>query len=330
MEKNNEKTPEQIFGEKVSPSDKKSKPTKSTWIKESVNQKNNSDKINAYFQDILTRTPKEKLENKEIHFELPSLNSLTGLSKDTKKVELEDTFKETNPTSKEIQQSTSSETAQYQHMISSLRAENAEYQRKMESMVPEIEQYQNIINLLRAEIAKHEDKKPIVTNEITLYKQLIHMLRAEIAEYQRKMESMLPEIERYNQTINSLKSGIYQNKHEKPFVTSNEIGQFQILINSLRTELAEYKNKVELLSSERNQQNSIDALRAELAEYKNKVELLSSERNQQNSIDALRAELAEYRKTGSMQSAAKSENMIKSLNIEISRLKNNLDSMILK
>ncbi len=303
MENNNEKTPDQIFGEKDSSSDKKSKPTKSTWIKKPGNQKNNSEEINKYFQDILTRTPKEKLENKEIYFELPSLNNLTGLSQDTKKVELENTFKEINPTSKRIQQSTSSEIVQYQHMINSLRAENAEYQRKMESMLPEIEQYQNVINLLRTEIAKHEDKKPIVTNEIALYKQLIHLLRAEIAEYQRKMESMLPEIERYNQTINSLKSDIYQNKHEKPFVVSNEIGQFQILFNSLR---------------------------AELAEYKNKVELLSSERNQQNSIDVLRAELAEYRKTGSMQSTTKSENMIKSLNIEISRLKNNLDSMILK
>ena len=249
MEKPKEKTPEQIFGEKMSQTENKIsfKPTKSSWTKKPDDQKNNSEETKKFFQDILTRTPKEKLENKEISFELPSLNDITGLKSDTKKVEPENTFKAINATSKNLQQPTSSEIIQYQQTISSLKAE--------------------------------------------------------IAEYKRKMESMQPEIEQYDHIINSLKSEISQYKHDKPFVASNEIGQFQILINSLR---------------------------AELAEYKNKVELLSSERNQQNSIEALRAELAEYKKSGSTQSTTKYENMIKSLNIEISRLKNNLDSMILK
>jgi FtsZ-binding cell division protein ZapB len=249
MEKPKEKTPEQLFGEKISLSESKpkSKPTRASWIREPESQKNNSEDTTKYFQDILTRTPKEKLENKEISFELPSLNNLTGLKTDTKKVEPENIFKSINSTSKNIQQPASSEFVQYQQTIKSLKAELEEYKHKMESMRPEIEQYDHIIN--------------------------------------------------------SLKSEIHQYKHGNPLGTSNEIGQFQILINSLRTELAEYKNKVELLSSERNQQNSIEALRAELAEYK---------------------------KSGSTQSTTKYENMIKSLNIEISRLKNNLDSMILK
>jgi len=247
MEKPKEKTPEQIFGEKISQTENKpnSKPTKSSWLKEQENQKNNSEETKKYFQEILSRTPKEKLENKEISFELPSLNDIVGLKSDTKKVE--NTFKAINTTSKNLQQTT--------------------------------------------------------PNEIVQYQQTINSLKGEIEEYKRKMESMRPEIEQYDHIINSLKSEIYQYKHDKPLVASNEIGQFQILINSLRTELAEYKNKVELLSSERNQQNSIEALRAELAEYK---------------------------KGDSTQSTTKYENMIKSLNIEISRLKNNLDSMILK
>ena len=305
MEKPKEKTPEQIFLEKISQTENKSssKPTKSSWIKNPESQKDNSEEIKNYFQDILTRTPKEKLENKEISFELPSLNNITGLKSDTK-VEPENTFKVINTTSKNLQQPTSSEIIQYQQTVSSLKAEIAEYKRKIESMRPEIEQYQNVINLLRVEIAQHEHEKSLhMPSEIVQYQQLIHSLRAEIAEYKRKIESMRPEIEQYDHIINSLKSEISQHKHDKPFVASNEIGQFQILINSLRTELAEYKNKVELLSSERNQQNSIEALRAELAEYK---------------------------KGGSTQSTTKYENMIKSLNIEIVRLKNNLDSMTLK
>jgi len=304
MEKPKEKTPEQIFGEKISQTENKpnSKPTKSSWVKDQENQKNNSEETKKYFQEILSRTPKEKLENKEISFELPSLNDIMGLKSDAKKVE--DTFKGINTTSKNLQQTTANEIIQYQQTIGSLKAELEECKHKMESMRPEIEQYQNVINLLRAEIAQYENEKSLnMPSEIVQYQHLIQALRAEISEYKRKMESMRPEIEQYDHIINSLKSEIYQYKHDKPLVASNEIGQFQILINSLRSELAEYKNK---------------------------VELLSSERNQQNSIEALRAELAEYRKGGSTQSTTKYENMIKSLNIEISRLKNNLDSMILK
>jgi hypothetical protein len=94
MEKPKEKTPEQIFGEKISQTENKlnSKPTKSSWVKELENQKNNSEEIKKYFQDILTRTPKEKLENKDITFELPSLNDITGLNSYIKKIEHENTF----------------------------------------------------------------------------------------------------------------------------------------------------------------------------------------------------------------------------------------------
>ncbi|MDE1844115.1 MAG: hypothetical protein KGI10_02160, partial [Thaumarchaeota archaeon] len=79
-----------------------------------------------------------------------------------------------------------------------------------------------------------------------------------------------------------------------------------------------------------NQQNQIDSLKAELAEYRNKMELLSSERNQQNQIDSLKAELAEYKKIRSQPIDIQYENTVKLLNAEISRLKNNLDAMILK
>lgn len=150
MEKHKEKTPEQIFGEKISQEKSNSKMTKSSRTKELESQKNNSEETKKYFQDILSRTPKEKLENNEISFELPSLNDITGLKSDIKKVELENTFKAINTASKNPQQPTSNEIAYYQQTISYLKAELEECKHKMESMRLEIEQYDHIINSLKS------------------------------------------------------------------------------------------------------------------------------------------------------------------------------------
>jgi predicted RNase H-like nuclease (RuvC/YqgF family) len=177
-----------------------------------------------------------------------------------------------------------------------------------------------------------ENTQHVTSSELLLYQKVIDSLRAELQEYKYKIEAIQPEIMQYDKIITSLKSELAQHRNEKPQAMSSEVLLYQQSINSLRIELAEYKNKVEILSAERNQQNSIDVLRAELAEYKNKVEILSAERNQQNSIDVLRAELAEYKnKINSTQPAnTQNENMMRSIGIEISRLKNNLDSLILK
>src|SRR3989475_13241522 len=77
---------------------------------------------------------------------------------------------------------------------------------------------------------------------------------------------------------------------------TGENTQYQQTINSLRAELAEYRNRMELMVSERNQQSGVYSLRAELAEYRNRMELMVSERNQQGDDDTLSAEQVEYNK----------------------------------
>ena len=142
-------------------------------------------------------------------------------------------------------------------------------------------------------------------NEIVVYQQIINSLRAELAEYKSKLDSIQPEIIQYEQAINSLKSELVEYKYRQPQGATNEIPPYLQMINSLRTELAEYKNKMELMASERNQQSNVDLLRADLREHENR------------SSATLPHEIWE-------------EDDISSLRAEISRLKRNLDLMILK
>ena len=309
MEKSKEKTPEQIFGEKLSPTE--NSPSSDTSVKKDSfpwmqrNETDTDSKHDKHLDDLLARGSKDKNPSSAtIPYEVPSLHNYTKSHQPTKNIEFPKVSKNDDNVSKNVLVSTSSVVDQSQQLINSLKEELEEYKHKTEAMQTEIKQYQNIINLLRTELEQHRNEKPQATpSAIIQYQQLINSLRGELQEYKYKTEAMQPEISNYQQIIKSLKSEIAGYKHEKPHTVSEDTTQYQLLIN---------------------------AFRAELAEYKNKVELLSSERNQQNSIDALRAELAEYKKANLEQPSTKYENMIKSLNAEISRLKNNLDSMILK
>ena len=85
--------------------------------------------------------------------------------------------------------------------------------------------------------------------------------------------------------------------------SSSTIIQYQQIIKSLGTELAEYKNKMELMASEKNQRNSFDSQGVKMTEYKNRFSFAPQGVRKEADISSLRA--------------------------EISRLKRNLDSMIL-
>ena len=154
------------------------------------------------------------------------------------------------------------------------------------------------------------DKTAVANNhesldEIIVYQQIINSLRAELSEYKSKLNAIQPEIIQYEQAINSLRAELAEYKHRQPQDTTNEISHYLQMINSLRAELAEYKNRMELMVSERNQQNSVDLPQAELREYKNRLSAtLPHEVWEEEDISSLRA--------------------------EISRLKRNLDLMILK
>ena len=113
--------------------------------------------------------------------------------------------------------------------------------------------------------------------------------------------------------------------------SSSTIIQYQQIIKSLGTELAEYKNKMELMASEKNQQGNVDSLKAEITEYKSKFNAIQPEIIQyQQIIKSLGTELAEYKNKFSFASqGVRKEDDISSLRAEISRLKRNLDSMIL-
>jgi len=113
--------------------------------------------------------------------------------------------------------------------------------------------------------------------------------------------------------------------------SSSTIVQYQQIIKSLGTELAEYKNKMELMASEKNQQSNVDSLKAEIVEYKSKFNAIQPEMIQyQQIIKSLGTELAEYKNKFSFASqGVRKEDDISSLRAEISRLKRNLDSMIL-
>ena len=113
--------------------------------------------------------------------------------------------------------------------------------------------------------------------------------------------------------------------------SSSTIVQYQQIIKSLGTELAEYKNKMELMASEKNQQGNVDSLKAEITEYKSKFNAIQPEMIQyQQIIKSLGTELAEYKNRFSfVPQGVRKEEDISSLRAEISRLKRNLDSMIL-
>src|SRR5437879_8826056 len=120
----------------------------------------------------------------------------------------------------------------------------------------------------------------------------------------------------------------YKNKQHDSYST---IIQYQQIIKSLGTELAEYKNKMELMASEKNQQSNVDSLKAEITEYKSKFNAIQPEIIQyQQIIKSLGTELAEYKNRFSFApQGVRKEDDISSLRAEISRLKRNLDSMIL-
>jgi len=108
-----------------------------------------------------------------------------------------------------------------------------------------------------------------------------------------RQQNMSDETLQYLQVIQSLRSELAEYKI-KMNAMQPEIIRYDQNTKSLRSELAEYKSKINPMQLEiiRYDQNT-KSLRSELAEYKTKLELTT--KNQQNDIDSLRSELAEYK-----------------------------------
>src|SRR2546422_395644 len=63
----------------------------------------------------------------------------------------------------------------------------------------------------------------------------------------------------------------------------HEIAQYQQIIDSLRAEIAEYKNKLDnTLSQTTKYQQGIDSLKVEIAQYKSKLDTVILQRTQKN------------------------------------------------
>ncbi|MBI3640206.1 MAG: hypothetical protein HY223_07825 [Thaumarchaeota archaeon] len=155
------------------------------------------------------------------------------------------------------------------------------------------------------EVNKDSNIQQVQSNEIMLDDKIIDSLKQETIEYKSKLNAIQPEISRYEQTIHSLRAELAEYKNRQSQTPLEIIPQYQQAIISLRAELAEYKTKLDLMISERNQQSNMDVLRAGLAEYKSKRNVMQPE-------------------------VVQSDQMIDSLRKEVSRLKENLNSMILK
>ncbi|HET6457331.1 MAG TPA: hypothetical protein VFG24_00425 [Nitrosopumilaceae archaeon] len=154
-------------------------------------------------------------------------------------------------------------------------------------------------------VNKDSNIQNVQSNEIMLDDKTIDSLKQDIIEYKTKLNAIQPEISRYEQTIHSLKAELAEYKNRQSQTPLEVIPQYQQAIISLREELAEYKNKLDLMISEKNQQSNMDVLRAELAEYKSKRNVMQPE-------------------------VVQSDQAIDSLRKEVLRLKENLNSMILK
>jgi len=179
------------------------------------------------------------------------------------------------------------------------------------------------------ETVDYKNQQHDSSSTIVQYQQIIKSLGTELAEYKNKMELMASEKNQQG-NVDSLKAEITEYK-SKLNAIQPEMIQYQQIIKSLGTELAEYKNKMELMASEKNQQGNVDSLKAEITEYKSKFNAIQPEMIQyQQIIKSLGTELAEYKNRFSfVPQGVRKEEDISSLRAEISRLKRNLDSMIL-
>ena len=158
-------------------------------------------------------------------------------------------------------------------------------------------------NIVAPKMTEYKNRKQQApANEIPQYQQIINSLRAELAEYKSVVNAIQPEIIQCEEAINSLKA---------------ELSDYKSMLDSIRPEIIQY-------------QKAINLLRAELAEYKNGMELMASEKNQRNSFDSQGVKMTEYKNRFSFApQGVRKEDDISSLRAEISRLKRNLDSMIL-
>src|SRR2546425_500310 len=110
----------------------------------------------------------------------------------------------------------------------------------------------------------------------------------------------------------------------------HEIAQYQQIIDSLRTEVSEYKNKLDnTLSQSTQYQQNIDSLKAEIAQYKNKLDSVISERAQKKNTELPRQEVYEDKNTHAQTSsgAAQDELILHSLGTDIAKLKKDLESI---
>ena len=162
---------------------------------------------------------------------------------------------------------------------------------------------------------------------------LRNIVAPKMTEYKnRKQQAPANEIPQYQQIINSLRAELAEYKSRKQQAPANEIAQYQQIINSLRAELAEYKSVVNAIQPEIIQcEEAINSLKAELSDYKSMLDSIRPEIIQyQQIIKSLGTELAEYKNRFSFApQGVRKEADISSLRAEISRLKRNLDSMIL-
>lgn len=140
------------------------------------------------------------------------------------------------------------------------------------------------------------------------------------------------------QSINSIRTELSEYRYKLEILASenNPQNKMVALLRSELTEykynLAEYKSKLESILSKNSSQVDIDLLKSELANYKSKLDLVASERDHREEIESIKLDLEKYK---SKVNAMVNEitvflEVVNSLNEEISRFKNNLGSMTAK
>ena len=138
---------------------------------------------------------------------------------------------------------TPDETIQYQKLFKSLRDENMEYKRKIESIQPEIIRYQQIINSLKSDLEQYKNTRSHTTDEDVQHQQLIDSLKAELAEYRNKMELLSSERNQQNQ-IDSLKAELAE---YRKFKTQSMDAQHENTMKMLNAEIARLKNNLDAM-----------------------------------------------------------------------------------
>jgi chromosome segregation ATPase len=152
----------------------------------------------------------------------------------------------------------------------------------------------------------------------------------ELDECGQKIDFMQLEIKEYKNLINLLRTEIAQYKNGKTTGMSDQITQYRREIRSLQSKLFELRCKIEAMQPEiMHYDKIILALKSEIAEYQREKSQITSEFVEYKKlIDSLQHEINAYKdKYGLISLTSQYGDTLKSLGIEIAKLKNKFDLM---